>query len=630
MTQILSDLIVHSKFARYRPEEKRRETWDEITQRNLDMHLRRFPQLPTEDVQTVKEAYERVRERKVLPSMRSMQLAGRAIERHENRIYNCSYLPIDDLSSFAEIMFLLLGGSGVGYSVQRQHVAKLPPLRTMYSNDARDGYVIPDDIEGWAATFDVLIRAYHDEAQLLPQFNYNVIRPKGSPLVVTGGKAPGPEPLRRALMAVELILHRAVDGGQERLTSLQCHDILCLASNAVYSGGIRRAALIALFSPDDTSMMQCKSGAWWETHPHRARANNSVVLLRSTTTRETFDAIIRAVRESHCGEPGIFWTHDLDVGTNPCGEISLRASQSCNLCDLLVSDVETQEELERRVVAATVIGTLQATYTRFPLQLRDIWRQTCEEDALLGVSLNGLASIRPHLDLAKAAQVAVETNRIWSTKLGIRASARLTCVKPSGDSSLVLGCGAGIHPLHAPYYLRRIRINDDEPVFAYLRQTVPQLLERNKEDGKSHEWVLSVPVAVPEGSVTRTETALEFLERVRKVRETWVQHGHVRGVNMHNVSATVSVRPEEWDDVSDWMWEHRMHYNGLTLIDYDGGKYKQAPYKEITTEKYREWSAKLKPLDFTAVHEEDDATAHNQKAACAGGACAWNGPSAGK
>lgn len=609
--QILSDITVFSKYARHLPKLNRRETWEELVDRNRFMHLKKYPAME----EFINTAYERsVYPKKVLPSMRSMQFAGVPIERNPSRIYNCAYLPIEDTDAFAEIMFLLLGGTGVGYSVQRHHVDKLPVVVGPKIKTRR--YVIGDSIEGWADAVKVLVESYYQGKNEV-EFDYDDIREKGTELVTSGGKAPGPEPLRQCLNRVEQVLRGAIG---RKLQSIEAHDIACYLADAVLAGGIRRAAMISLFSIDDDEMINSKSGDWWVDNAQRARANNSVVLLRGTVSRERFDALWDRVRASGAGEPGFYWTNNLDWGTNPCCEIALRPYQFCNLTEINASDVVDQEDFNNRARDAALIGTLQAGYTDFHY-LRPIWKTTTEEEALIGVGITGIAANAINgLDEQEAADVAVATNLIVSAIIGINVAARVTTVKPSGTSSLVVGSSSGIHAWHAPYYIRRMRFGKDEAIFQYLAKEFPELVEdeffRPNEQG-----VVSIPQRAPEGASVRTETALDLLERVQRYNKNWVHKGHRSGENKNNVSCTISLKDDEWETVGKWMYDNNGDYNGISVMPYDGGTYKQTPFEDTTREEVERLEQVLHGIDITKVTERKDNTNLAAEAACAGGAC---------
>tara|TARA_R110002074_G_scaffold37394_4_gene101474 strand:- start:1431 stop:3287 length:1857 start_codon:yes stop_codon:yes gene_type:complete len=610
--KILSDITVHMKYARYLPEKKRRETWEELVTRNKKMHIKKYPDLRGE----IETSYKYVYEKKVLPSMRSMQFGGKPIEVAPNRIYNCAYMPIDHVDAFSECMFLLLGGTGVGFSVQGHHVEKLPEIRKPNSKRARR-YLIGDSIEGWSDAVKVLVQSYFKGSSRI-KFDFSDIRAKGSRLVTSGGKAPGPQPLKECLLKVEGVLYEKEDG--DKLEPIEVHDIICYIADAVLAGGIRRAALISLFSANDKEMLAAKTGNWWEANPQRGRANNSVVLMRHRITKEFFQEIWDRVRESGSGEPGFYFTNDKDWGTNPCCEIALRPYQFCNLTEVNVSDVETQEEYESRAKAAAFIATLQAGYTDFHY-LRDIWRRTTERDALIGVSMTGIASGRVlSLDMKSAAKAVKEENKRVAALIGIKQASRTTCVKPAGTTSLTLGTSSGVHAWHNDYYIRRLRVGKNESIFLYLYINHPELVE--DEYFRPHDTaVIGVPQKAPAGAITRQESALQLLKRVKAVTDEWVKYGHKSGQNTHNVSATISIREGEWTDAGEWMWENRSCYNGLSVLPADGGTYKQAPFEDCSPEKYQVLMQTLEEVDLTKVVELDDDTNLSGELACSGGSC---------
>jgi ribonucleotide reductase alpha subunit len=928
--QVFSDIIIYNKYAKYIPALKRRETWEEICDRNAAMHLKKFPQLE-DSIRAVYTDY--VKTKKVLPSMRSMQFGGRPIELNHTRIYNCCLLPVDNVVAFGETMFLLLGGTGVGYSVQKHHIEKLPVIQGPKTTRRR--YLVSDSIEGWGDAVKMLLKAYA-EGRANPDFDFRDIRPKGATLVTAGGKAPGPEPLRICLENLRTVLNGAVG---RKLTTLECHDMQCHIADAVLSGGIRRAAMIAFFSHDDLDMVTCKSGAWWELNPQRGRANNSAVLHRDEIDQDAFQRLWQRVEESNAGEPGVYWTNDKEILSNPCfrGDMELLTSEGykridslvgkeflnvnkdgnltagkvwstgvkpvvevrfrhsragrkpslyvtpnhtfmlndgteceakdlagkrlmpyftgkaiprvqedfkagfmlgdacltdaanpdkagivvcigendvevadifgvtlsdnhrhylqsarslvdkyglpvtqtfdrqlgdnrsddflmglysangcviasgkrvalkttskllaqqvvewlqakgmtpyvttnkakriqwpngeyesresydvnlaglenlirfaevvsfvhgykrealaqairessptvsavlsageaevfdftepethwgivngvvahncveatlrmfsfCNLTTVNASDVETQDELNKRVAAATLIGTLQASYTDFHY-LRDEWKKVTEEDALIGVSMTGIGSGRVlKLDLTEAARIVVTVNKDVASLVGINTAARTSLLKPEGTASIVVGSSSGIHAWHAPFYRRRMRLGKNEPLYAYVKANFPELVEDCHF--KPHlEAVLTIPQKAPEGSILRDESFLDLLERVRRFNQEWIAPGHNRGVQKHNVSCTISLKPDEWEACGEWMWKHRNEYNGISVLPYDGGTYIQAPFEDCTEEEYNAMMSLLHSIDLTQVIETDDATGFTQEAACAGGQC---------
>jgi len=572
-SKILSDITVYMKYAKYLPEVNRRETWHDLVTRNKAMHIKSYPELKDQ----IDSAYEYVYSKKVLPSMRSMQFGGKPIEVAPNRIYNCAFMPVDHIDSFAECMFLLLGGTGVGFSVQKHHVAKLPAISQPYPKRKRR-FLIGDSIEGWADAVKVLMKSYMNGGGSRVEFDYSDIRPKGAMLVTSGGKAPGPQPLKECLLKIEGMLRDKENG--THLTTLEAHDVICHIADAVLAGGIRRAALISLFNADDDDMIGCKSGNWWETNPQRGRANNSACLMRHKITKEFFLDLWKRVELSGAGEPGIYLNNDKDWGTNPCCEIALRPNQFCNLCEVNASDIESQEDLNDRVKAAAFIGTMQAGYTNFHY-LRPIWQETTEKDALIGVSMTGIGSgVVLGYDMKKAASIVKRENTRVAKLIGINASARCTTVKPAGTTSLTLGTSSGIHAWHNDYYIRRIRVGKNESIYNYLINNHPELVQ--DEYFRPHDTaVIEIPQKAPQGAILRTESPFQLLERVKQVANEWVQSGHRKGSNSHNVSATISLKDEDWDLAGEWMWENRNDYNGLAVLPYDGGSYIQAPFEDI-------------------------------------------------
>ena len=610
--KILSDITVHMKYAKYMDDKERRENWDELVTRNVEMHIKKFPSLEAE----IREVYQYVYDKKVLPSMRSMQFGGKPIEVSPNRIFNCAFAPADDPRVFGEIMFLLLGGTGVGYSVQKHHVEKLPEIRKPSDKRTRR-FLIGDSIEGWADAVKALVESYFKGTSKL-RFDFSDIRPKGARLVTSGGKAPGPQPLKECLVKVEGVLDAKENG--DKLTPIEVHDIICYIADAVLAGGIRRAALISLFSADDEDMLSAKSGAWWELNPQRGRANNSVVVMRHKIDKPTFMELWKRVEESRSGEPGFYFSNDKDWGCNPCCEIGLRPFQFCNLVEINVSDVSDQQELNKRSRAASFIATLQASYTDFHY-LRPIWQKTTERDALIGVSMTGIASGGVlKLNMEEAALNVKMENRRVAMQTGIKKAARTTCVKPAGTTSLTLGTSSGIHAWHNDYYIRRLRVGKNESIYHYLAQNLPELLEDCRF--RPHDTaILSIPQKAPEGAITRHESAHDLLERIKKVSDEWVKAGHQEGSNTHNVSATVSIKDDEWESVGEWMWENRNVYNGLSVLPYSDHSYVQAPFEDCDKETYEKMLSLVKNIDLDLVIETTDETDLSGEIACGGGSC---------
>lgn len=648
-SSILSDITVHMKYAKFIPTLQRRETWYELVTRNKEMHQKTYPAIKNE----IEEVYQFVYDKKVLPSMRSLQFGGKPIEISPNRIYNCAYLPIDDWRAFGETMFLLLGGTGVGYSVQKHHVEELPEIRKPKALKRR--YLISDSIEGWADTIKTLMRAYF-EGLSTPDFDYSDIRQKGALLVTSGGKAPGPQPLKDCVHNIRRVLDAKQDG--EKLTPIEVHDIVCYIADAVLTGGIRRAALISLFSFDDEVMLSSKIGNWWELNPQRGRANNSAVILRHKITEGEFLDLWKKIEGSGSGEPGVYFSNDKDWGTNPCCEIALRPYQFCNLCEVNASNVTSQEDLEARAKAAAFIGTLQAGYTNFHY-LRDVWKRTTEKDALVGVGMTGIGSGEVlNYDLVAAAKAVLKENARVAKIIGINKAARTTTVKPSGTSSLVLGTSSGIHAWHNDYYIRRLRVGKNESIYTYLSIYHPELIEDEAFNPKE-QAIIMAPIKAPEGSIYRFESPMDLLERVKLFNEKWVRSGHRDGQNAHNVSVTVSIKKEtekitkldennepmrdshghpiledrrdednnlvyavnEWPAVGNWMWSNRDTFNGISVLPYDGGTYLQAPFTDCSKEVYDKLMKSLTGIDLTKVIELQDNTNLSGEISCGGGAC---------
>lgn len=653
----LSDITVFNKYAKFLPRKSRRENYLEISHRNRDMNIRKYPQIAN----AILDAYAKfVDKKRVLPSMRSMQFGGRPIELAENRIFNCAYFPIEHTRAYAELMFLLLGGTGAGYSVQKRHTNKMHKVKAPES-DGEYKFQVQDSIIGWADTIKVVAKAFLN-AGTLPIFDYRDIREKGTDLVTTGGKAPGPEPLRQCVTLITAIFRNAIG---RRLRPIEIHDICCIVADSVRAGGIRRAAMIALFDRDDQEMLKCKSPVtlrewhvvdpvthnvyfiddyqvphtkqlqkwefdflmetktfpWGVVYPYRARANNSAVLPRGEVTETEFRDLMQIIQTSGCGEPGIYWTSNPDWGTNPCCEIALRPYQMCNLTTINVSAIHNQEEFNAAASTAAFIGTLQAGYTDFHY-LNPQWKITCEEDALLGVSMTGIASGNiDTLDKKEAARSAIKTNQETAAKIGINPALRITAVKPEGTSSLVLGTSSGIHAWHGTYFLRRMRAGKDEALAQYMMEVVPELVEEDVTD--PNQVVLSFPQKAPDNAVTRHETMDEFLERIKDISETWVHSGHIKGDNRHNVSCTVSVKPDEWEALSTWMWKHKNSYNGISVMPFFGSTdYPQAPFEDITKEQYEALLPLLNKINIEHIIELDGSEIDLAgEAACAGSAC---------
>lgn len=642
----LSDYIHASKYARYIPELKRREVYGETVARVESMHLARFPEMATE----IRAAFDFVRDKKVLPSMRAMQFAGAAILANNNRLYNCSFSLIDRYDAFSEALFLLLAGCGVGYSVQFDHVEKLPPVGYIDRKKVVH-HVVEDSIEGWANALKALLQSYQDGTNL--EFSYYKIRPAGSPLKISGGRAPGHLKLKESLERIRSTLSAAQG---RRLRPIECHTIMCHSADAVLSGGIRRSAMISLFSLDDSEMMYAKTGNWYDVNPWFANANNSVVLKRDEVKRKQFKRIFQMIKQ--WGEPGFYFTNSYDYGTNPCGEVGLfpiltiDASTKaelekqgvtvkegdtytgwalCNLCEINAAKFTSYEDFEAAAKAATLIGTLQATYTKMPYLG---WVSECiaRRDALLGIGMTGMLdapdiSCNPEYQRKVALKIK-EWNAEYALRLGIRPAARTTVVKPSGTASLELNCvSSGHHAHHARRYIRRVVADELEPVFQMFKKINPHMCIR-KPDGK---WVIEFPVEAPAKAIIKEDlSAIQFLEMVKSTQQNWVLTGTADdtispGLN-HNVSNTVTVTSNEWDKTADYLWTNRDFFTGVSLLSVTGDKdFAFAPNEAITTPANEQrWNNILlhyQPVNYASMVESDDGTNLTLEPACAGGLC---------
>lgn len=651
----IADYIHPGKYARYQEALGRRELFAETTDRVLDMHLRKYAAYP-EFCEELRWAFGLVKEKRVLPSMRSMQFGGLAMEVNNARGYNCSFTAIDRTRAFAEALFLLLSGTGVGFSVQQDHVDKLPSLKFINKKNVVH-HTIADNIEGWADALDRLIMSYVKGYYV--EFNYSKIRDAGTPLKTSGGVAPGHMGLKISLENIRNILE---DAQGRKLRPIEVHDIMCHAAAAVLSGGIRRSAMISLFSLEDSEMMNAKTGKWYEKHPWRAYANNSVVLKRDEVKKKQFKRIFQMTKEF--GEPGFLFTDNFEYGTNPCGEIALNYQltvddnvlamaakreqvgkrhpklksgdtysgwQMCNLCEINAAKLTSLEDYKEAARAATVIGTAQAGYTELPY-LGWASELIVEREALLGIGMTGIMDA-PEVALnadnqREVAKLCVDVNRKWAEVIGIQPAARVTCVKPSGTTSLALGCtGSGIHPHHARRYFRRVTANELEPVFQFFKSKNPHMCVK-KPNG---DWVIEFPVSAPDDAVLSDDlTAIQFLDKVKSTQLNWVISGTARpesspGAN-HNVSNTVLVGEHEWDEVSEYLWENRTLFTGVSLLPRTGDKiYAFAPREAVTTEadeaKWNYLIENYTPVDYTQMLEAKDGTDLSGELACAGGAC---------
>jgi len=849
--KLFRDLIAYRTYCKFINHLGRKESLEETITRNMTMMLDKFPKLSSDIV----KAYKYVYDFQLMPSMRSLQFAGLPILKNNTRLYNCSYLPINDVKCFSEVLFLLLSGTGVGFSVQRHHVNQLPTVKIPREENI---YIVHDSIEGWAEALNALMEAYFFN-KIKPVFDFSNIRPKGALLSTTGAKAPGSKPLENALNLIEQKLRQAA---YRKLKPIEVHDIICIASECVLAGGIRRSALISLFDRDDLEMLKAKSGEWWVNHPYRARANNSAVLPRKEVTKEEFNYIFDICQKSGSGEPGFSWSNDLEMGFNPCKplystiltdkgyitfeqalkmdslivmgtdgkwkkasrpfktgekrtiykitlsdgtslygtenhlhmtangewkrldelkvgdrlkismtpiynnteienqeeykagynigldtninehnlnfvygqskdfkigfiealfktnsikecveinsikkeslvvlshifkefgistlincipknnflmfnlkiqkdvnsrqnfvtiekidtkydiqdvyditvyddthafidsgvithnchEISLQPYQFCNLVTINAGSIKSEKDFYNKVYSASLIATLQASFTDFHY-LRPVWKETTEREALIGVSMSGICdnySIFNEELLKKGAELVKFVNEKYAKKININIAARTTTIKPEGTTSCIFGSSSGIHARHSRYYLRRVRINKGDELDVYLRSVIPNLIEDDLFDPNSS--VVVIPQVSPENSITReNESALSLLNRAYFFNKHWVHNGHRSGNNMNNVSCTVSVKDNEWIDVRESMWENRDLYSGISLLPYDGGTYKQAPFEETDEETIKKYLDLIEDVNLTEIKNIKDMTNNfGETIACGGGLC---------
>jgi ribonucleoside-diphosphate reductase alpha chain len=619
--RLLSDLVAHSKYAQYLPNEERRESRVETIERNYAMHLRKFPHMKDE----LDYAYGLIKDQYFVPSMRSLQFGGAAIEKTNEKVFNCSFLNITEPKCFSEIMFLLLCGTGVGYSVKWRHVGNLP---TVTRPTTTVDHIVGDSIEGWADAVDALISAYL-LGRALPNFIYDQVRGKGSRLS-TGVIAPGPDKLRISLDKVKELLESAVGN---KLKPIDAHDIACTLADAVLSGGIRRSAMICLFDWDDLDMLTCKDKDKMDEFPHRTLSNNSAHILKNTPdTKKQYDFIVDYTKRSlrnGSGDPGILFTNDLDTGTNPCSEVALREN-FCNLCDINGKQILDQATFDNVSRYASLVGTLQASYTDFKY-LRPIWRQRTEEEALIGVGITSVVEGRVlDLDMRQAALTTVEANRQYANMIGINPAWRTTVIKPSGTSTLYLGnMGSGCHDIpispDTSHYIRRMRVAKTEPIYFYLKTVMPDLIE-DCYYNPDVTAVISIPMMVDKSVPVHTaNTPIDFLERVKYLNENWVQPGYTQGVNQNNVSATCNVSNSDHDEVFNWLWDNRDSYMGMSVLPKweTGGdtNYPQMPIEQCTEEVFNAHSKHLVNFNAEGVYEPQDMTKLVENLACVGGAC---------
>ena len=620
--------IHKSRYARFLPEQNRREHWEETVKRYISfMKNHVSTSYNFVDDALFSKLETAIINMEIMPSMRAMMTAGTALERDNTAGYNCSYLPIDDPKAFDEAMFILMCGTGVGFSVERQYVNKLPEIpEKIYESDTV--ITVKDSKEGWSKALRMLIALLYSGEQ--PKWDLSKLRPAGAPLKTFGGRSSGPGPLEELFKFVVMMFKKAQG---RKLTSIECHDIMCKIGDVVVVGGVRRSAMISLSNLSDDRMRNAKSGAWWEANGQRALANNSAVY----TEKPDIGLFMKewlSLYESKSGERGIFSreasqkvakkngrrNHEYEFGTNPCSEIILRPYQFCNLTEVIVRSTDTEEDLLRKVELATVLGTFQSTLTHFPY-LRKIWQKNTEEERLLGVSLTGIYDnklLNNHFDskigerLSNMRDVAVDTNKKIANELGIPVSASITCVKPSGTVSQLTDTASGIHPRHDPYYFRRVRSDNKDPLTQHLINAgIPSEPDVMKPNSTT---VFTFPKKAPKGAMMRSDvSALDHLNLWLQYQRHWCEH---------KPSVTISVQEHEWLDVGAWVWEHFDEVSGISFLPYDGGTYRQAPYETVTKEQYEELlSVMPKTIDWDMLYEGEDNVEGTQTLACTAAGC---------
>ena len=617
------EYIAASRYARYIDDKGRRETWEETVQRFIDYIFDRTPAI-AEDQETKKELFTAILNHELMPSMRALMTAGKSADRDNTCIYNCSYLPVDDPKSFDEAMFILLCGTGVGFSVESRYINGLPEVPDRLF-DSEHTISVHDSKEGWAKSLRLLLA--HLYSGEVPRWDISKVRPAGARLKTFGGRASGPEPLVD-LFAFTVAMFKHAKG--RRLNSLECHDLMCKIGEVVVVGGVRRSAMISLSDLNDERIRHAKTGPWWETAPHRALANNSAVYNETPTVGKFMEEWV-SLYNSHSGERGIFNREaakktvakygnrdvDYDFGTNPCSEIILRPYQFCNLTEAVIRHDDTKESLLRKVRLATILGTIQSSFTKFPY-LRKVWQRNTEEERLLGVSFTGIYDNKLtctqgeelNVILTQLREMARATNKQWAERLGIPTSAAITCVKPSGTVSQLVDSASGIHPRHAKYYIRRVRGDKKDPLSQFLiQQGIP-----NEECvyKPTQTVVFSFPQKAPDGLTRNDVTPIKHLELWLTYQRFWCEH---------KPSVTISVEEKDWPSVGAWTWENFSEISGVSYLPYDGGTYRQAPYEECTEEEYNELKTKIPTINWSELKEETDNVEGAQMLACSAGSC---------
>lgn len=618
------EFIFKSRYARWVEQENRRENWDETVERYLSFLWKTTNPNDVGGAALYNELYYAIYNLEVMPSMRALMTAGSALERDNTCGYNCSYLPIDDPKAFDEAMFILLCGTGVGFSVERQYIQQLPEIPSKLF-DSETTIVVKDSKEGWAKAFRQLVSLLYSGE--VPRWDVSRIRPAGARLKTFGGRASGPGPLEDLF---RFTINKFRNASGRKLNSIECHDIMCKIGEVVVVGGVRRSAMISLSNLSDDRMRHAKSGSWWEKEPQRTLSNNSIAFTEKPDVG-TFMREWTALYDSKSGERGIFnrvasqqqssrngrRKTDIDFGTNPCSEIILRPYQFCNLTEIVVRNSDTFDELSAKVRLATILGTLQSSLTNFPY-LRKIWQQNTEEERLLGVSLTGQLDnplfLKKEINLKTLRDEAIKVNAEYAEALGINASTAITCVKPSGTVSQLVDSASGLHARHSPYYIRSVRADNKDPMTQFMKDAgIPWEPEVNKPEQTT---VFYFPVKSPEGSAFRDDlSAIEQLEYWKYIQEDWCEH---------KPSVTVTVREHEWPEVGGWVYNNFDVISGVSFLPHSDHVYRQTPYQECSKEEYEELAAKMpKSVLWSdlSYYESEDNTSGLQTLACSADGC---------
>lgn len=693
----LQDFIFQSKYARWLEDKKRRESWEEAVERVLNMHLNKYDYLDDKYKEKIKWAFSLVKDKRVLPSMRSLQFGGKAVEAHNARAFNCSVRHIDSIRAFAEIAYLMLCGCGTGIGLSNHFLNRLPNL--VDANDKTGTvvtYVIEDSIEGWADSLEALLACYFRNTCYSGRrisFDFSKIRRKGARLKIGGGKAPGYKPLKQALTKIKNLLDHIIEtNGQYRLEPINAYDILMFFADAVLSGGVRRTASSVVFDKNDSKLMEAKINfpvkkvnysideetniadckiwinhksvnhktytisidlnkdkwifdnlienkeiSWMHVEPQRARSNNSILLLRNEITEDLIRDIINKTRQF--GEPGFVFADHPYTLYNPCYEIGfvpvtsdgICGVQFCNLTSTNGSKIKTVEDFYECVEAQTIIGTCQAGYTDFPYLSRTA-KQLTEEESLLGNSITGIMD-NPHILLEEevlqnGAKLAIKINKEWAKAIGINPAARINAIKPEGTGSLVVGAAPGIHAHHALTFFRRVQTPKDENIYKFFKEHNPHMCDESVWNTNTKEDVITFPIKVSQHAIVKDDiNAIKHLEMIKKVQKNWIYPSQVNNNKnvSHNVSCTVIVKDEEWDDVIKFLYENKNYFAAVSFLSYFGDKiYPQAPYEKVTSEDedyYNKLVSQYKPVDYTKLYENQDETNLVAEQACGGGKC---------